>query len=127
MYVVNEEFASPLVTTLGGIVDKPERYADLAVNKGSLGDMIDRFLFVHGAYSTQNERDWGAQAPFDSPMYERYVVSKRKFRKLVRRGRKLLLTRGFRSTIAPGWAILAAARTWERQERGPCRGSSRGP
>ena len=96
-----------------------ENYADLAVFRKSLGDMIDRFLMVHGAYSTQGERDFWAAAPPDSMIYESERARKRRFRKLVRRGKKLLRARGWTWEPGAGIAILAAARAWERAECGP--------
>ena len=99
-----------------------ESYADLAVFRKSLGAMIDSFLVAHGAYSTQLERDWWAASPLDSPIHQLDRVHRRKFRKLVRRGKKLLQSRGWAWEPAAGTAILAAARAWERRERGPMHG-----
>lgn len=100
-----------------------ELYADLAtLGNKSLGNMVDRFLVVHGAYSTQAQRDTALDFAEDAPLRLEVAMARRKFRKLVRRGRKLLRATGWTWAIHPGDAIKVAARAWERRECGRMRG-----
>lgn len=98
-------------------------YADLGrLRNKSLGTMVDSFLLVCGAHSTEPARQFVLDAPVDAPMRERMRASMRRFRKVVRKGKRLLKGSGAWHHDRPEdvrAAVVAAARAWERQERGP--------